>query len=56
MAVRHRACAFVASDGMGGTLPSGDEGGWVVVVPGYGMGGTLPLGDESGRAAGPGTG
>jgi hypothetical protein len=62
MAVCHRPAALVASDGMGGTVPSGemvlagDEGGSAVVVPGYGMGGTTPLGDESGRAAGLGSG
>jgi hypothetical protein len=57
IAVRHLpaaadlcVCPFVASDGMGGTVPSGDESGRVVVVLGYGMGGTVPSRDESGRA------
>jgi hypothetical protein len=42
-----RVCAFVASDGMGGTVPSGNEGAWAVVPPGYGMGGTVPAEDEA---------
>jgi hypothetical protein len=57
MAVRHRlaavdacVCAFVASDGMGGTAPSGNEGARVAVAPGYGMGGTVSSEDEGGRA------
>jgi hypothetical protein len=41
-------CAFVASDGMGGTVPSGNEGAWAVVPSGYGMGGTVPSEDEGG--------
>ena len=41
-------CAFVDSDGMGGTVPSGNEGAWAVVSPGYGMGGTVPAEDEGG--------
>jgi hypothetical protein len=41
-------CAFVDSDGMGGTVPSGNEGAWAVVPPGYGMGGTVPAEDEGG--------
>jgi hypothetical protein len=56
MAVRHRlaapdarVCASVASDGRGGTMPSGNEGAWAVVAPGYGMGGTVPSEDEGGR-------
>ena len=43
-----RVCAFVASDGMGGTVPSGNEGAWAVVPSGYGMGGTVPAEDEGG--------
>ena len=46
-----RGCALVASDGMGGTVPSGNEGVRPVVAPGYGMGGTVPSEDEDGRAA-----
>jgi hypothetical protein len=42
-----RVCAL-ASDGMGGTVPSGNEGAWAVVAPGYGMGGTVPSEDEGG--------
>ena len=55
MAVRQRPAApdarvraFVASDGMGGTVPSGNEGAPAVVASGYGMGGTVPAGDEGG--------
>jgi hypothetical protein len=45
MAVRHllaaagrcvRVCLFGTSDGMGGTVPSGDESGCVMVALGYG--------------------
>ena len=45
MAVRHllaaagrcvRVCLFVTSDGMGGTVPSGDESGPVMLALGYG--------------------
>jgi hypothetical protein len=43
-----RVRALVASDGMGGTVPSGNEGAWAVVAPGYGMGGTAPSEDEGG--------
>ena len=43
-----RVRALVASDGMGGTVPSGNEGAWAVVAPGYGMGGTVPSEDEGG--------
>lgn len=50
-----RGCALVASDGMGGTVLSGNEGAWAVVVPGYGMGGTVPPEDE-GEAVVPGSG
>ena len=49
-----RVCALVASDGMGGTVPSGKEGAWAVVAPGYGMGGTVP--SEEGGAVVPGSG
>ena len=35
------------SAGIGGTVPSEDEGGRMA-GPGYGMGGTLPLGDAGG--------
>jgi hypothetical protein len=43
-----RVRAFVASDGKGGTAPSGEmalsgnEGASAEVAPGYGMGGTAP--------------
>ena len=50
-----RVCLRLASDGMGGTVPSGNEGAWAMVAPGYGMGGTAPSEDE-GRAAVPGSG
>jgi hypothetical protein len=50
-----RVRALVASDGMGGTVPSGNEGAWAMVVPGYGMGGTAPSGDEGGAVV-PGSG
>jgi len=43
-----RVRAFVASDGMGGTVPSGNEGAWAVMPPGYGRGGTVPAEDEGG--------
>ncbi len=50
-----RVCALVASDGMGGTVPSGNEGAWAMVAPGYGMGGTAPSEDEGGLVV-PGSG
>ena len=57
MAVPHRlavadarVCAFVASDGMGGTVPFAYESGRAVVGPGYGLGGTVLSFDESGWA------
>jgi hypothetical protein len=50
-----RVCAPVASDGMGGTVPSGNEGAWAMVAPGYGMGGTAPSEDEGGLVV-PGSG
>ena len=63
MAVRHRlaaadacVCAFAASDGMGGTVPSGNEGAREAVASGYGMGGTVPSEDEGGRAVVSGSG
>jgi hypothetical protein len=63
MAVRHLPAAadpcvraFVASHGMGGTVPSREESGRAVGVPGYGMGGTVPSGDESARALVTGSG
>jgi hypothetical protein len=63
MAVRHLpagadpcVCVFVASHGMGGTVPSREESGRAVGVPGYGMGGTVPSGDENARAVVTGSG
>src|SRR6266849_1218333 len=63
MVVRHLrtaadscACAFAASHGMGGTVPSGEESGRTVGVPGYGMGGMASSGEESGRAMATGYG
>jgi hypothetical protein len=50
-----RVCALVASDGMGGTVPSGNEGAWAVVPSGYGMGGTVPAEAEGGAVV-PGSG
>jgi hypothetical protein len=62
MAVRQRPAepdarvrALLASDGMGGTVPSGNEGAWAMVAPGYGMGGTAPSEDEGGAVV-PGSG
>ena len=62
MAVRQRPAepgarvrALLASDGMGGTAPSGNEGAWAMVTPGYGMGGTAPPEDEGGAVV-PGSG
>ena len=48
-------CAFVASDGRGGTVPSGNEGASAMVASGYGMGGTVPAEDEGGTVV-PGSG
>jgi hypothetical protein len=62
MAVRQRPAepdvrvrALLASDGMGGTVPSGNEGAWAMVAPGYGMGGMAPSEDEGGAVV-PGSG
>jgi hypothetical protein len=62
MAVRQRPAepdarvrALLASDGMGGTVLSGNEGAWAMVAPGYGMGGTA-LSEDEGGAVVPGSG
>jgi hypothetical protein len=50
-----RLWALVASDGRGGTVPSGNEGASAMVASGYGMGGTVPAEDEGGAVV-PGSG